>query len=225
MPVADPRRRRLVRRAVWMLVGLVLAVAVVPVAVVQIVGQGKLRGSLAAVDARPVVIVPGAGLRPDGGPSVYLERRLAAARDLYRAGTVQRIVVSGDASTPYHDEPTAMLNWLVGQGIPADAVVRDPGGLDTHDTCVRAHQVYGVDRAVVVTQDYHVRRMLFSCSAAGIDVVGVGVSATSVTPVQAVVWRLREVPASWKAAWDALTGRPPAVTGAGAKATTAAAGR
>jgi vancomycin permeability regulator SanA len=96
VPVADPRRHRLRRRIVWSLVGLLLAVAVVPVVVVQVVGQSRLRGSLEAVDARPDVIVPGAGLRPDGGPSVYLERRLAAARDLYRAGTVARAGVPGD---------------------------------------------------------------------------------------------------------------------------------
>ena len=91
--------------------------------------QPWLRGSIDGLDPRPVVIVPGAGLRPDGGPSVYLERRLAAARDLYRAGTVQWILVSGDASTPYHDEPTSMRTWLLGQGVPASAIVRDGGGL------------------------------------------------------------------------------------------------
>ncbi len=192
---------------------LVLVVGAVPVAVVQLIGQSKVRGSLDGLDPRPVVIVPGAGLRPDGGPSVYLERRLAEARDLYRAGTVQKILVSGDASTPYHDEPTSMFTWLVGQGVPAAAIVRDGGGLDTHDTCVRAHTVYGVDSAIVVTQDYHVRRMLFSCQAAGIDAVGAGVSAASVTPAQAVVWRLREVPASWKAFLDATLRRPPVISG------------
>ena len=71
---------------------------------------------------------------------------------------------------------------------------------------MRAHDLFDVTRAVVVTQDYHVRRALFSCQAAGIDVVGIGVSATSVTPAQAFVWHLREVPASVKAAWDALGG-------------------
>ena len=70
-----------------------------------------------------------------------------------------------------------------------------------------------MDSAIVVTQDYHVRRMLFSCQAAGIDAVGVGVSATSVTPAQAVVWRLREVPASWKAFLDATLRRPPVISG------------
>ncbi len=187
-----------------------VVVGVVPVVVVQVVGQTKVRGSIDGLEARPTVIVPGAGLKPDGSPSVYLERRLTAARDLYRAGTVQQILVSGDASTRYHDEPTAMLNWLVGQGVPASAVVRDGGGLDTHDTCVRAHQVFGVDSAIVVTQDYHVRRMLFSCDAAGIDVVGVGVASTSATPKDWVVWHLRELPASWKAFLDAAVRRPPA---------------
>lgn len=208
-----PERRRLIRKVAWTVTAVVLVVGVVPVAVVQLMGQTKVRGSIDGLDPRPVVIVPGAGLTPGGGPSVYLERRLAGARDLYNAGTVQKILVSGDASTPYHDEPTAMKNWLVSQGVPADAIVRDGAGLDTHDTCVRAHDVYGIDRAIVVTQDYHLRRMLFSCEAAGIDAEGVGVSATSVTPAQAVVWRLREIPASWKAFVDGAVRRPPAVTG------------
>lgn len=211
MPV--PRRHRRLRRALWSAAVVVLLLGAVPVAVVQLVGQSRVRGSLDGLAARPVVIVPGAGLRPDGGPSLYLERRLAAARDLYRAGTVTTILVSGDASTPYHDEPSSMRAWLLGQGVPDSAIVRDGGGLDTHDTCVRAHTLYGVDRAIVVTQDYHVRRMLFSCQAAGIDVVGVGVSAASVTPAQAVLWRLREIPASWKAFLDAAVRRPPRVSG------------
>jgi vancomycin permeability regulator SanA len=122
---------------------------------------------------------------------------------------VRVVLVSGDNSTPSHDEPTAMQTYLVGHGVPEDAVVRDHAGLDTHDSCVRAHEVFGVERAVVVTQDYHLRRALFSCRAAGVDVVGVGVSAASARPAQAVVWHVREVPASTKAAWDGLTHRRP----------------
>jgi vancomycin permeability regulator SanA len=95
----------------------------------------------------------------------------------------------------------------VAHGVPAGKVVRDHAGFDTHDSCVRAHDVFGVRDAVVVTQDYHLRRALFSCELAGIDAVGVGVSSQSVRPRQAVLWHLREVPASWRAAWDAVTGR------------------
>ena len=190
--------------------GALAAAVVVPVVVVQGVGQAAVRASVDDVPDTPVVIVPGAGLRPDGSPSTYLRRRLDAAADLYASGTVRVVLLSGDNSTPWHDEPTAMRDWLVDLGVPADWIVLDHAGLDTHDTCVRAHDVFGVDEAVVVTQTYHLRRMLFSCRSAGIDVAGVGVSAASVEPAKAVVYRVREVPASMRAAWDALTSRRPA---------------
>ncbi|KQY21897.1 hypothetical protein ASD16_14600 [Cellulomonas sp. Root485] len=200
------------RRVTWIVGGVLLALAAVPVLWVQGVGQSEVRAA-DDVPATPVALVLGAGLKPDGSPSVYLTRRLDAARDLYERGAVDVVLVSGDHGTAQHDEPTAMLDWLVEHGVPADHVVRDHAGFDTHDSCVRAHDVFGVRDAVVVTQDYHVRRALFSCTAAGISVTGVGVSSVSVRPVQAVVWRAREVPASWRAAWDAVTGRSPVYAG------------
>ena len=93
--------------------------------------------------------------------------------------------------------------------MPGTAIVSDFAGVDTHDTCVRAHDVFGVTGAVVVTQDYHLRRALFSCHEAGIDAVGVGVSSRSVEPRKAVMYRVRELPASGRAAFDALTHRAP----------------
>ena len=190
-----------------MIAGAVAVVVLVPFLWVQGVGQSRVRGD--EVPARDVALVLGAGLRPDGTPSTYLRRRLDAAADLYAAGTVAVILVSGDNATVSHDEPSAMRDWLVDRGVPEDAVVRDFAGLDTHDTCVRAHEVFGVTSAVVITQDYHLRRALFSCTQAGIDVVGRGVSSSSVEPAKAVMYRVRELPASLKAAWDALTGRQP----------------
>jgi len=165
--------------------------------------------SLEDAGPAPVALVLGAGLRPDGSPSTYLRRRLDAAQTLYDRDQVQVILVSGDNSTPYHDEPAAMRDYLVAAGVPESAIVLDDAGLDTHDSCVRAHDVFGVDQAVVLTQSYHLRRALFSCQAAGIDATGVGVSSASVHPSQAVTWRLREIPASYKALWDALTDRAP----------------
>ena len=200
------------RRVTWIVGGAVLALAGLPVLLVQGVGQSEVRAA-DDVPTTPVALVLGAGLKPDGTPSVYLTRRLDAARDLYERGVVDVVLVSGDNGTVQHDEPTAMLDWLVDHGVPADRVVRDHAGFDTHDSCVRAHDVFGVRDAVVVTQDYHVCRALFSCTAAGISVTGVGVSSVSVRPVQAVVWRAREVPASWRAAWDAVTGRSPVYDG------------
>ena len=188
---------------------IVVALVLAPALWVQVVGQTRVRPGVSDISRTDVAIVLGAGLRPDGTPSTYLRRRLDAAAELYARGTVDVILVSGDNSTTQHDEPTAMRDWLVGLGVPEDRVVRDFAGLDTHDSCVRAHEVFGVTDAVVITQDYHLRRALFSCREAGIDVVGLGVSSTSVEPIKAVLYRVREIPASIKAAWDALTGREP----------------
>ncbi|MCR6688952.1 ElyC/SanA/YdcF family protein [Cellulomonas sp.] len=204
-------RRRRVRRALWVALGVVITLAV-PLVWVQGTGQAHLR-SLDSVDDAPVAIVFGAGLRPDGSPSTYLRRRLDAAQALYDADKVQVILVSGDSGSVGHDEPSAMRDHLVANGVPERDVVLDYAGFDTHDTCVRAHQVFGVDRAVVLTQDYHVRRAVFSCIAAGITTQGVGVSSASVQPGQLWQWRLREVPASYKAWWDGLTHRRPVYLG------------
>jgi vancomycin permeability regulator SanA len=200
------------RRSAWIALGVASALVIAPILWVQGVGQTKVEG-VDDVPTTPVALVLGAGLRPDGSPSVYLARRLDAARELYARGAVDVVLVSGDNAHASHDEPTAMLDWLVAHGVPAEHVVRDYAGFDTHDSCVRAHDVFGVEDAVVVTQDYHLRRALFSCAAAGIDVSGVGVSSDSVTPVQAWSWRARELPASWKAALDAATHRSPVYDG------------
>ena len=207
---AHPRRRR--RRLALLVAALVVLVLAAPLVVVQAVGRSHTR-AIADVPDTPVALVLGAGLRPDGSPSTYLRRRLDAARSLYDRGTVRVILVSGDNGTVQHDEPTAMRDYLVANGVPSHKVVLDYAGFDTHDSCVRAHQVFGVDAAVIVTQDYHLPRAVFSCTAAGMDVTGVGVSSASVTREQALTWRLREIPASYKAAWDALVGRPPVYGG------------
>jgi vancomycin permeability regulator SanA len=200
-------RRRPTRRRVLAGGAAVLVLAVLlPVAWVQVTGQTRVRESVVEAAQTPVdaIVVLGAGLRPDGTPSTYLRRRLTAAADLYAAGAAERVVLSGDGAdradgTPY-DEPGSMRDWIVGLGVPQDALVLDREGFDTTATCRRAHDEYDVGTAVVVTQDYHLRRALFSCTRAGLDATGVGVSATSVTPLQAVWWRVRELPASWKAA-------------------------
>lgn len=205
------RRTPLRRTAVAALaVGLVSCVGVV--GWVQLSEQGRIRAADDVPDT-PVALVLGAGLRPDGSPSLFLTRRLEVARDLYDHGTVEAILVSGDSSRVGYDEPTAMRDWLVGHGVPAGDVERDYAGFDTHDTCVRAHEVFGIDEAVVVTQDYHLRRALFSCVHAGIDAVGVGASSASDDAWKFVRYRLREIPASVRAALDAVVGREPVFLG------------
>ncbi len=198
------------RRALLTTAGVLVIALVAPVAWVQGVGRAHTRAidDVPSVDA---IVVLGAGLRPDGTPSTYLRRRLAAAADLYAAGAAPTVILSGDAhDTPgggSYDEPASMRDWILDLGVPDDALVLDREGFDTTATCRRAGDVYGARTAVVITQDYHLPRALFSCARAGLDAVGVGVSAASATRAQWLWWHVREVPASWKAAAREALGR------------------
>ncbi len=149
----------------------------------------------------PVALVLGAGLRPDGTPSQYLQDRLDDAATLYRNGTVTALLVSGDNGTTDHDEPTAMRDYLAAHGVPAQQVIRDYAGFDTYDSCVRAKQIFGVTRALVVTQEFHLPRAVFLCRQAGIDAAGVADPHPGGVGLRFTV---RELPAAVKASWDAI---------------------
>ena len=121
----------------------------------------------------PVALVYGAGLAPGGVPSQVLAQRLDAAIALYRAGTVDSLLLSGDNSDPFHDETRAMVRYVLERGVPASAVEEDDAGLSTYDSSVRAHTVFGVREAVLVTQRFHLTRALYIANSVGIDAWGV----------------------------------------------------
>ncbi|MDQ0683714.1 vancomycin permeability regulator SanA [Streptomyces achromogenes] len=158
-------------------------------------------GTTAQAPSREVAVVFGAGLW-DGEPSPYLAHRLDAAAKLYRAGRIQVVLVTGDNSREDYDEPDAMRAYLTRHGVPDRRIVSDYAGFDTWDSCVRAKKIFGVDRAVLISQDFHIRRAVALCEAAGVDSYGVGVAAK-----HDVTWLYggaREVLAAGKAALDAV---------------------
>jgi vancomycin permeability regulator SanA len=201
-PLARPPWSRLSRRALAVGAAGLATVVLVPFLVVQGVGRARVVEPAAAPRSDAVVVL-GAGLRADGTPSAYLRRRLDAAADLHARGVAPVVLVSGDAHDGY-DEPASMREWLLRRGVPDDAILLDREGFDTHATCTRAVSEFGISKAVVVTQGYHLPRALFSCRVAGLDAVGVGVSAASVEAWKPVVYQAREVPAAVKALLDAV---------------------
>ena len=121
----------------------------------------------------PVAIVPGARVHEDGRPTVALAERLDTALHLYRAGVVEKILVSGDPDAPEYDEVVAMDRYLAAAGVPASDRLRDPAGRRTIETMQNAWAVFGIDRAAICTQEFHLPRALFLARRAGIDAVGV----------------------------------------------------
>jgi vancomycin permeability regulator SanA len=173
-------------------------------------GGGSGGGSAPAGDTRgtdstsppsaPVALVFGAGLW-DGEPSPYLAHRLDSAARLYRQHAVRAILVTGDNSTEDYDEPGAMRRYLTARGVPARRIVADYAGFDTWDSCTRAVRVFGVRRALLVSQGFHIRRATALCEAAGLD--GYGVRVDEPHDVTWYAGGAREVLSATKAALDA----------------------
>jgi len=185
-----------------------LVVGLSPFAVVGVASVGRITTPDAVAD-HDVVIVFGAGL-DNGKPSPYLAARLAIARDLFNAGKAKVILVSGDNLSPYHNEPAAMQEWLVEQGIPADKIVQDYAGANTYATCVRARRIFGVTEAILVSQTYHLPRAVATCRLVGVDVVGVGDdSVKSISPSMWRGYQFRELLADVNMLWDVVTRRQP----------------
>ena len=152
---------------------LLVLVALLPTVWVDLRARGTLR-TVDDVPPTPVTLVFGAGLGGGDEPSRPLARRLDAAAALYRSGRTEVVLVSGDNSRVGYDEPGAMRAYLVEHGVPDRRIVSDYAGFDTWDSCVRAREVFGVTDAILVSQDFHIRRAVALCRAVGVTAYGVG---------------------------------------------------
>jgi SanA protein len=120
-----------------------------------------------------VAVVFGASVTGSGALSPILEDRMNTAIELYRARKVDRILVSGDSRHPSYNEPKAMREYLIEKnGIAPDDVIVDYTGRSTYETCLRAREVFGLDRAVLVSQRDHLPRALYIANQLGLDAVG-----------------------------------------------------
>ena len=153
--------------------------------------------------AAPVAVVLGAGVRNGTEPSAVLYDRVAAAAELYRAGRVRALLMSGDNRFRGYNEPAVMRDVALRLGVPAGAVVQDFAGRRTYDTCYRAREIFGVRRAVVVTQRFHAARALYLCQSLGVESVALAADRREYPAWKHLWWSLREVPAT-AAAWADL---------------------
>ncbi|MEU4679939.1 ElyC/SanA/YdcF family protein [Micromonospora sp. NPDC023737] len=205
------KHRRFVRRALLSAIAAAVLLGGGTVAsVVWIRGgaEGHIYDEALVPDA-PVALVLGTKVDAHGRPSPFLTARLEIAQRLFEAGKVRAILVSGDNMNADYNEPGAMRRWLVDRGVPARKVVLDRAGFDTYDSCARAKRIFGVERATVVTQSFHLPRAVALCRRLGIDANGVGDETARRNAQRWRVSSTREYGACVKAALDLLSGRDP----------------
>ena len=124
------------------------------------------------IDNVDCIIVLGAGIRGKN-PSPLLKDRLDKAIELYNLGMAPRVIMSGDHGSDDHDEVNVMKQYAIDNGIPSSDIFMDHAGFSTYDTMYRAKNIFGVDRAIVVTQRYHLYRSIYIAQSLGIEAFGV----------------------------------------------------
>jgi len=117
-------------------------------------------------------IVLGASVYSSGRLSTILEDRVRSALQLYRKGKVKRFLLSGDNGSKNYNEPQAMKEYLIKQGVPEDDIFMDYAGFDTYDSMYRASAVFEVKDAIVVTQEFHLPRAIYIANKLDLNYYG-----------------------------------------------------
>ncbi len=137
-------------------------------------------------------IVYGAGVYRNGTASSVLRDRVNAAVQLYQAGQVDQIIMSGDNGAESRHETDVMTRVAVAAGVPAAAIAQDETGLNTQLTCENAAETYGVRQAVLVTQSFHTTRAMYSCDQYEIDSIAVSADLSVYNIFSWILWQLRD---------------------------------
>ena len=208
-------RRRWIRRGLRLALACALFVAACNAAVL-IASSSRVTpvGHEGEAPKRRAAVVLGCAKRlRNGRGNLFFKARIKTAAELWQAGRVEALIVSGDNHVKGYDEPSDMKSALVAAGVPEDRIVCDYAGFRTLDSVIRAKTIFGLDSFLVVSQDFHVRRAVFLGRCRGLDVHGVA------APLPAVGHRirtrnaLREALARTVAVLDILVFRRPRFAG------------
>ena len=165
------------------------------------VSQGKVYGSIEEVPERKIGLVLGCSkYLSNGRKNLYFQQRIDAAKELYFSDKVKFLLVSGDNSTKYYDEPTTMKKDLIALGVPGNKIYCDYAGLSTLDSVVRTKEVFKENQFIVISQGFHVRRAIYLGLAHDIDLIGY--APQGVSGLGSLKTELRECLARGKALLD-----------------------
>ena len=127
----------------------------------------------ATLEGVDCIIVLGCLVKSDGTPSDMLADRISVGVTLYQNGTSPKLLMSGDHGQKEYDEVNVMKACAIDAGVPSEDVFMDHAGFSTYESIFRAKEIFGADKIVIVTQEYHLHRALYVANALGIEAYGV----------------------------------------------------
>jgi vancomycin permeability regulator SanA len=121
--------------------------------------------SVEKVEPRSLAIIFGGGMKEDGiTMSEMQEDRVKRGIELYKAGKVQKLMMTGDDGANNGDEVHAMEKYAITAGVRAEDIDIDPHGYNTYKSCGQAGLIYHVPKSFVISQSFHLSRIMYFCS-------------------------------------------------------------
>lgn len=203
---------RLFRWLRLVLLGLLISVLVIPLtatAYIRLMTNGIRYIKQEEVPLERLAMVFGAGLLANGKPTPMLADRIEAGVKLYQIGRVEKLLMTGDNSKVSYNEVRSMQQYAHDLGVPIKDITLDYAGFSTYESCYRAHKIFGLHKAVVITQNYHLPRAIYTCRQFGLDTVGLGTPDIEIYGLWGMIPDLRrEMLANVKALWEVHVTRP-----------------
>ena len=177
--------------------------------IVEKSSRGKIFNDVKEIPYNDVGLLLGTNpIGRTGRPNVYYLNRIKATVDLYKAGKIKVVLISGDNHHKSYNEPEYMKNDLISKGIPAERIVLDYAGFRTFDSMIRAKKVFGQNSITIISQKFHNQRAVYICKKLGIDAVAFNAKNT-ISRIWQVRMYFREKLARTKAVLDILLGKKP----------------
>lgn len=170
--------------------------------------EGKTFNTVSALPHNKVGLVLGTAKKlVNGASNPYYTNRIEATVNLFNAGKIDYVLVSGDNGSIYYNEPNTIRNDLVQAGIPKDRIYLDYAGFRTLDSMYRANAIFGLDSVTVISQQFHNERAIYLGEWKNMGVVGL--NARDVAPEIGLKVRLREYLARVKVFIDLIFNTQP----------------
>lgn len=142
------------------------------------------------------ILVLGSSVQPNGTLNRVVRERVDTALTLYENGVSDRLLMSGDHGRVNYDEVNAMKQYCVDKGVDPDIIFLDHAGFNTYDSIYRAKAIFGVQKMVIVSQEYHLYRAVYIANELGIEAYGVAAeqqaSTTLITNLRESVARVKD---------------------------------
>ena len=193
------------------IIGIILLIGILINVYIESVTKKHIYSDINNVPKSYTGLVLGAFVSERGTPSYVLRQRLDKAVELYKAGKIERILVSGDHGKKNYDEVNGMKEYLLKNGIPLKDIFLDHAGFDTYSSMVRAKEIFEVDSVIIITQKFHLPRSVYIARKKGLNAHGV--VANTDNKYENLYNKGRDKISRVKAFFDVALGRKPKYLG------------